>query len=310
MTSTVILDEISSDSHLHNPKIIWPETDGDGEDDVRMTIKDQMEHDVIVMSSKNMTDSMILNGGDEIDLEPSERDVNEQQGVKDQHEEEDGDDVQGGLRMKKDSVSSCEDFDGDVHYFDSVDDSESIFSSRLQQMEEEQEQLNNSLIALTSHFAQVQLRLKQIVSAENEEKEQLLKELEEFAFRGIPDLRQPQIDFDTEIKDSSSSQHILDPDERESEVRKLEAQRIKQKELISKLKDQLEDLEKYAYETGEMSCIPSSMLLERQSVIIEQLKGRLPLNLDEMDKLSPEDLRRQVDQALRDVSVDLWSLVT
>ena len=36
---------------------------------------------------------------------------------------------------------------------------------------------------------QVQFRLKQIVDASPEEKEQLLKELEEFANRGIPDVR-------------------------------------------------------------------------------------------------------------------------
>ena len=38
-------------------------------------------------------------------------------------------------------------------------------------MEEEQEQLNSSLLALTTHFAQVQFRLKQIVSAEPDDKE-------------------------------------------------------------------------------------------------------------------------------------------
>ena len=57
-------------------------------------------------------------------------------------------------------------------------------------MEEDQEQLNSSLMALTSHFAQVQFRLKQIVDAEPDAKEVLLKELEEFAFRGIPDYQQ------------------------------------------------------------------------------------------------------------------------
>lgn len=56
-------------------------------------------------------------------------------------------------------------------------------------MEEEQEELNNSLLALTSHFAQVQFRLKQIVDAPVDEKEDLLKSLEQFAFKGIPDAR-------------------------------------------------------------------------------------------------------------------------
>lgn len=68
------------------------------------------------------------------------------------------------------------------------------------------------------------------------------------------------------------------------------------------MKDQLEDLEKYAYETGELTSIPSSMLLERQTVIIEQLKGKLPLNLDQLEKSTPEELRKQVDKAIREVS--------
>lgn len=37
---------------------------------------------------------------------------------------------------------------------------------RLERLEAEQEQLNSSLLSLTTHFAQVQFRLKQIVSAE------------------------------------------------------------------------------------------------------------------------------------------------
>jgi hypothetical protein len=45
------------------------------------------------------------------------------------------------------------------------------------------------------------------------------------------------------------------------------AQRAKQKELISQLKSQLEDLEKYAYETGEAG-LPQSVVVERQRVII------------------------------------------
>lgn len=44
-------------------------------------------------------------------------------------------------------------------------------ADQLQKLEEEQEMLNSSLMALTSHFAQVQFRLKQIVDAEPEDKE-------------------------------------------------------------------------------------------------------------------------------------------
>ena len=44
-------------------------------------------------------------------------------------------------------------------------------TERLKSLEEEQEQLNNSLFSLTTHFAQVQFRLKQIVDADIDQKE-------------------------------------------------------------------------------------------------------------------------------------------
>lgn len=50
---------------------------------------------------------------------------------------------------------------------------------------------------------------------------------------------------------------------------KMALQRIKQKELISQLKTQLEDLEKYAYETGDAD-LPQSVILERQNIIISK----------------------------------------
>lgn len=66
-------------------------------------------------------------------------------------------------------------------------------------MEEEQEELNSSLMALTSHYAKVQLRLQQIVSAPGESREELLKDLEQFAFRGIPDMRVHDSDVVREV---------------------------------------------------------------------------------------------------------------
>lgn len=50
---------------------------------------------------------------------------------------------------------------------------------------------------------------------------------------------------------------------------KMALQRTKQRELISQLKSQLEDLEKYAYETGDAD-LPQSVVLERQNIIISE----------------------------------------
>ena len=78
----------------------------------------------------------------------------------------------------------------------------------VRRLEEDQEELSSSLMALTSHYAkvglvisvisrhirhitswQVQLRLQQVVAAPTEAREELLKDLEQFAFRGIPNMR-------------------------------------------------------------------------------------------------------------------------
>lgn len=96
-------------------------------------------------------------------------------------------------------------------------------SSRLQALELEQEQLNASLMALTTHFGQVQFRLKQIVAAPETDKEHLLKELEEFAFKGCP------------VNNSVNNFH----------QNIIEEQRLKQKDLIYQLKGQLEDIQNY-----------------------------------------------------------------
>lgn len=188
--------------------------------------------------------------------------------------------------------------DDDLTYYTDFADGSENYTEKLRVLEEEQEHLNSSLIALTSHFAQVQLRLKQIVEASSEQKEDLLKELEQFAFRGIPDLREP--DFFNE-KGSENGQDKGENGNEQDVNNKLELQRVRQKELIQKLRDQLEELEKYAYDTGESSVLPSSLLLERQALIIDQLKGKLSLQLDQFDKLSTEELKTQVDNAIREV---------
>ncbi|XP_052229540.1 RUN domain-containing protein 1-like isoform X3 [Dreissena polymorpha] len=161
-------------------------------------------------------------------------------------------------------------------------------SEELRRLEEEQEQLNSSLLALTTHFAQVQFRLKQIVSADDDQKERLLKDLEEFAFRGIPDVRCCTGQDALILEEMSNKEH----------ERKLNEQREKQRELITQLKSQLEDLETYAYETGESEELPTSQQIQKQKVVLDQLKNTLDLRIEKLDKLSTEELRQVVDHAV------------
>ena len=61
------------------------------------------------------------------------------------------------------------------------------------------------------------------------------------------------------------SQHIND------EI--LAVQRKKHADLIQQLKTQLEDLESYAYESGE-AIVPSNLLQERQKLVMGKLQFR------------------------------------
>lgn len=163
--------------------------------------------------------------------------------------------------------------------------SSSSSAEKIQSLEEEQELLNSSLFALTTHFAQasndffhnispinnvdiqVQFRLKQVVNSLPEDREELLKSLEEFAFRGIPDIGLVQ--------------------ERMDEASLAEAVRLRrtqQRELIDRLKSQLRELEQYAFENGD-SAVPQDVVLERQRVILNELKTRMNLEIDEQKYL-------------------------
>ncbi|XP_071500597.1 RUN domain-containing protein 1-like [Diadema antillarum] len=168
-----------------------------------------------------------------------------------------------------------------------AEDSHVNVEEQLRQLEEEQAQLNSSLLALTSHFAQVQFRLRQVVSAPTPDKEDLLKELEEFAFKGCPDVRGCK----------SQDANMLQGDSEREHESKLTEQRVKQVELINQLKSQLEDIETFAYEEGSGS-LPHTMVMEKQGAIIEQLKNKLDLNLEDFESLSADDLRGRVDNAI------------
>lgn len=173
--------------------------------------------------------------------------------------------------------------------------SEGEMAVKLKKLEEEQEQLSSSLLALTSHFAQVQFRLKQIVHAQSDEKEKMLLDLEEFAFKGCPHV------VGCRAKDAQLLENAVDLTEREKRER-LEVQREKQKELIVQLKTQLDDLEQFAYQEGSYDSLPQSVVMERQRVIIDELIKKLDVNLNEdIGNLSPEELRQRVDAAIAQI---------
>ncbi|CAG9541119.1 unnamed protein product [Cercopithifilaria johnstoni] len=155
--------------------------------------------------------------------------------------------------------------------------------TRFRELEEEQERLNSSLLSLSTHFAQVQFRLKQISKADASERDRLLKELEDFAFRGCTDLR----------LEKQKCSPVIDNGKRCD----VDQQKERQKILIAHLKQQLEDLEKYAYESGGGD-LPSAEVMARQKAVIDKLHEKVQLDL-ELDRMSQSDLQKKVDEALK-----------
>lgn len=153
--------------------------------------------------------------------------------------------------------------------------------TQIKQLENEQELLSTSLQALTSHFAQVQFRLRQIVESPQTDRDSLLQSLEEFAFRGIPEVMR------------------LNPSEHENLYKIMERQQNRQFELIEYLKKQLSDAEKFAYESGA-DILPQSIVVEKQKAILNELKNKLKLKVDDsvLPQLTVDDIRAQVDNAI------------
>ncbi|XP_059938298.1 RUN domain-containing protein 1 [Mesoplodon densirostris] len=177
----------------------------------------------------------------------------------------------------------------------------------LRRLRAERRRLDSALLALSSHFAQVQFRLRQVVRGAPAEQQRLLSELEDFAFRGCPHVLGYGSPEDPASDDGDGMPgdrpRLRGEDQSEQEKREhLETQREKQKELILQLKTQLDDLETFAYQEGSYDSLPQSVVLERQRVIIDELIKKLDMNLNEdLSSLSTEELRQRVDVAVAQI---------
>lgn len=153
------------------------------------------------------------------------------------------------------------------------------------EMSGEDQESDASLIALTTHFAQVQFRLKQIISAEPQQKEALLKELEGFAFQGC----NKAMPYDTAAAGENGS---------------TEAQKRMRAELMERLRTQLDELEQYAHEASENQPEGSALsgsLAEKQQIIIDGLRRRFDLQFGDLEQLSKEEVEQSVDRVVHKI---------
>lgn len=112
--------------------------------------------------------------------------------------------------------------------------------------EAEIENLTSSLLALTSRFAQVQFRVRQIVQSAPEECEKLVKELEKFVFTGVDDdyscNKTNNIDNVEDFEVDEYGNHEI-PGDSEDYYGKMGRIRLRQSLLIQQLREQLLELQ-------------------------------------------------------------------
>ncbi|VDN11974.1 unnamed protein product [Dibothriocephalus latus] len=68
--------------------------------------------------------------------------------------------------------------------------------------------------------------------------------------------------------------------------------------IIDQLKTQLDDLEQFAYKSGEISHPPTLNMLEKQKILLDELEQRLNLNVHELQSMSEEEIRGHIDAAI------------
>lgn len=167
------------------------------------------------------------------------------------------------------------------------DGPEIYVGDRIHALEEEQEILSSSVFSLTSHLAQVEFRLRQVLKAPADEKDGMLKELEEFTSRGVPDARAaPQ--------GSSGEASCSECVDLELKIRR---QRTRQTHFIERLKTQLRELERFAVDAKP----ESGECITQHRSLIDHLRTEIDRSLEEgcHQPLTAEELRHQINCAVQ-----------
>lgn len=70
--------------------------------------------------------------------------------------------------------------------------------------------------------------------------------------------------------------------------RMIEAEKCREKQFIEELKQQLDQLEHYAQASGSLEGAPTSIIMAKQRILIDQLREKIDLQCDEnvVSKLS------------------------
>ncbi|CAK5025324.1 unnamed protein product [Meloidogyne enterolobii] len=156
-------------------------------------------------------------------------------------------------------------------------DSGSI-SARIRELEAEQQQLSESLLSLSTKFAQVQFRIQQIASAPAEQREGMLNQLQQFASTSCTNNRNLRLQ---QISDNSnSSLNVVDLEENNVNVMTND-NAANMSQLVEELRIQLDELENFAWRNGHLreGDLPLSELRARQTLILERLREKMRLRV-------------------------------
>ncbi|KAG7301955.1 hypothetical protein JYU34_013399 [Plutella xylostella] len=162
---------------------------------------------------------------------------------------------------------------------------------RLHALEEEQELLSSSVFSLTSHLAQVEFRLRQILKASPEEKDVMLKALEEFTSRGVGEARGAG-------EGCGAGDRPGGCDQCAALERRVRRQRDQQALFVDRLKAQLKELERFAVQP------PSGEEHTQHKSLIEHLRTEIDRSVQEgcHQPLTADELRHQINCAVRQYS--------
>lgn len=164
----------------------------------------------------------------------------------------------------------------DISRSSSQMDSGSI-SARIRELEAEQQQLSESLLSLSTKFAQVQFRIQQIASAPSEQREGMLNQLKQFASTSCTNNRNLRLQQNSE--NSNSSLNIVDLEENVNVMTNGNAANMTH--LVEELRLQLDELENFAWRNGHLreGDLPLSELRARQTLILERLREKMHLRV-------------------------------
>uniref|UniRef100_A0AC35TYT7 RUN domain-containing protein n=1 Tax=Rhabditophanes sp. KR3021 TaxID=114890 RepID=A0AC35TYT7_9BILA len=161
-----------------------------------------------------------------------------------------------------------------------------VQNHNLKELRNKQELLNDSVLSLSTQFAQIQYRLKQIEKVPNvEDQARLISEIKTIAFQEC-----------TSAEDMNAlKETISQNDANNGEV--VESCKKHQNKLIEKLRCQLQDLESFAYKHNNGD-LPSDEIMSRQKTVLEKMTQKLQLKID-IDKIQDTEMFSKVDDALQ-----------